>query len=332
MGAGREPVVYYLTHKVREVIGIDLYAGSFMGGEDEPDIPDHPAKYAPFICPPGTPDLRRMDALTLDFPDQSFDFVFSASSIEHFGKEKQIRQSIAEMYRVLKPGGVAAITTELGLNRLARSIPNTRIFRLANLVRICTAPGFQLDHEDIDRRLEAPFALDPIKLPEEVLRRPHVILRYFSTLFTSLSLLLRKPGESALKGEWKGTTEFTPLDYHGRVDARAGSRDVMRGESLPVTLHLENTGNFDWFVNGHSHRIAVGVQLRDRRGGLIDRDFHQFSIPHHLPRKDSLSFEGTIPVCLAPGEYSFWITLKREFITWFPEDTCPPAVINFSVS
>lgn len=331
VGAGREPVVYYLTHKVRRVTGIDLYAGTYLGGEDEPDIPDHPAKYAPFVCEPGNPDLRRMDARNLDFENDGFDFVFSASSIEHFGNTREIRVSLEEMYRVLKPGGAAAITTEVRLNRLGRSIPNTRIFRLNDLLRLCRGVGFILDSKAIDLRLEAPFYQDPIKLPEQVLRRPHVILRYFSTWFTSLSLLLVKPGTGALRGEWRSASTLTPLDYSATVHARADALKLTRGSSLNLHMELANTGNFDWYTGGGSHRIAVGVQLRDRNDGLIDRDFHQFTIPRDLVRGDSISFQGIVPVALAPGKYRLWITLKREFITWFPESSCPPAKVDFMV-
>jgi len=331
VGAGREPVVYYLTHKVREVTGIDLYAGTFLGGEDEPDIPDHPAKYAPFVCPPGSPDLKRMDARNLDFRDNDFDFVFSASSIEHFGDTREIRRSLSEMFRVLKPGGATAITTEIKLNRLGRSIPNTRIFRLRDLLAMCRECGFQVDTDGLDLRLEAPFHRDPVKLPEQVLRRPHVILRYFSTWFTSVSLLLRKPGNQAVRGDWQPSKSVTPLDYSARITSRTNRAQVRRGGLLKLNMEMENLGNFDWFTGGGSHRIAVGVQLRDQNDGLIDRDFHQFTIPRDLGRGDSLTFQGDVPVVLAPGKYRLWVTLKREFITWFPEDTCPPAIVDFQV-
>ncbi|MBN1195982.1 MAG: methyltransferase domain-containing protein [Candidatus Aminicenantes bacterium] len=332
VGAGREPVVYYLTHKVRRVTGVDLYAGTYLGGEDEPDIPDHPAKYAPFVCPPQSPDLRRMDARNLDFKDNSYDFVFSASSIEHFGDMREIRRSLEEMYRVLKPGGAAAITTEIRLNRLGRSIPNTRIFHLDTLLNLCRGAGFTLDVDSMDMRIEAPFHQDPVKLPEQVLRRPHVILRYFSTWFSSLSLLLCKPGTGALRGEWRANPSITPLDYNARITAEAQTSMLSRGARMQLQMKLENTGNFDWYTGGGSHRIAVGVQLRDRSDGLIDRDFHQFTIPRDLPRGDSLSFVGSVPLALAPGKYRLWVTLKREFITWFPESSCPPARVDFQVS
>ena len=50
--------------------------------------------------------IRRMDAEALDFPDQSFDFVWSWGVIHHSSNTRKI---LEEMRRVLKPGGKAVI-------------------------------------------------------------------------------------------------------------------------------------------------------------------------------------------------------------------------------
>ena len=62
-------------------------------------------------------EVRHMDAKQLEFPDDSFDAVFTLSSIEHFGSWANIRQSAREMGRVLRPGGCAFVVTECLLGR-----------------------------------------------------------------------------------------------------------------------------------------------------------------------------------------------------------------------
>lgn len=47
------------------------------------------------------------NALELSYPDQHFDLIVSCEVIEHVGKPAQM---IREMYRVMKPGGVAIMT------------------------------------------------------------------------------------------------------------------------------------------------------------------------------------------------------------------------------
>ena len=51
-------------------------------------------------------DIRQMDAQQLDFPDASFDFVWSWGVIHHSANTEQILREIA---RVLRPGGQAGI-------------------------------------------------------------------------------------------------------------------------------------------------------------------------------------------------------------------------------
>lgn len=49
-----------------------------------------------------TYDLREMDACSMDFPDGSFDFVYSSDVFEHLDDPQK---AIAEVFRILKPGG-----------------------------------------------------------------------------------------------------------------------------------------------------------------------------------------------------------------------------------
>ncbi|HYQ86400.1 MAG TPA: methyltransferase domain-containing protein [Bacteroidota bacterium] len=55
-------------------------------------------------------DIRLMDACNLRFPDNSFDYVFSRAVFEHI---YDVEKASAEIYRVLKPGGIADIRPHL---------------------------------------------------------------------------------------------------------------------------------------------------------------------------------------------------------------------------
>ncbi len=55
-------------------------------------------------------DLRVMDACHLEFPDNHFDYVFSRAVFEHI---YDVPLACKELYRVLKPGGIADIRPHL---------------------------------------------------------------------------------------------------------------------------------------------------------------------------------------------------------------------------
>lgn len=52
------------------------------------------------------PAMRQMDLTALDLPDASFDLIFCSHVLEHIPED---RRAIAEMFRVLKPGGTALV-------------------------------------------------------------------------------------------------------------------------------------------------------------------------------------------------------------------------------
>jgi SAM-dependent methyltransferase len=69
-----------------------------------------------------------MNALDLQFADDSFDAVFSSSSVEHFGDWGAVRRAMAEIHRVLKTGGIASISTEFRIAGDGAGLPGVLMF------------------------------------------------------------------------------------------------------------------------------------------------------------------------------------------------------------
>ena len=57
-----------------------------------------------------------MDALDLRFEDETFDAVYSLSAVEHFGGLDGVRRALDEQRRVVRRGGIVALTTEVVVN------------------------------------------------------------------------------------------------------------------------------------------------------------------------------------------------------------------------
>jgi SAM-dependent methyltransferase len=164
-----------------------------------------------------------MNALDLRFPDETFDIVYSLSSIEHFGGTAGAAQGAREMARVLKPGGHAVITTECLVGRhvldhapvqyairlatfgrrCAGATPRrraTEVFTPAELQRfIVEASGLELvqplDTSISERSFENLAHMGADGQPSTASGNvfPHIVLKAFGAPWTSVFLALRKP-------------------------------------------------------------------------------------------------------------------------------------------
>ena len=198
VGAGHERVLYYLANRTRLTVATDLYGGHFVdtpGQEAAPDFLADPARYAPF--PYRTDRLLPMPAngLHLPFADETFDVVYSLSSIEHFGGHEMAAVAMREKARVLKPGGIAAVATELVLEGpgteelFARDLLDKCVVNASSLV-----PLEAIDEEPPPRELFA----DPVRIDENIDRHPHIVMGMGDTRWTSVMVFLRKPTASEM--------------------------------------------------------------------------------------------------------------------------------------
>lgn len=226
IGAGDERMVFWLANRMGRVVATDIYGeGDFAGREALPSMVEDPAAHAPFPYREDRLEVRWMDARELDFPDESFDVVFSLSSIEHFGSPAEIARSAAEMGRVLRPGGHACVVTECFVHRDPLNAAPVdfavRALTLGSKRRIATPRRRAVVAEvftarELERRIVRPSGLELMQpldlslspetwdnlttsLPGGGLEPaggefyPHLLLRSDRSVFTSVCLPLRKP-------------------------------------------------------------------------------------------------------------------------------------------
>jgi SAM-dependent methyltransferase len=138
VGAGHEEVLFWLANNAGRVVATDIYGeGTFEGREAEATMLTDPAAFAPYPFRNDRLDVRKMDARELEFPDESFDAVFTLSSIEHFGTFDDVSRAAAELGRVLRRGGHAFVVTECFVSsRLIDSRLLQTAVRIATLGRV----------------------------------------------------------------------------------------------------------------------------------------------------------------------------------------------------
>jgi SAM-dependent methyltransferase len=192
VGAGHERILFWLANRVGRVFATDLYGNATwtQGGaiEGDPTMLTDPGHFAKAPYRREALTVLPMDGRALAFADETMDAVYSLSSIEHFGADDEIRRTMREMARVLKPGGVAAVATELVLN----GVPRGETFTPDQLADTVIRPSGLKLVQPIDWTLSMPDFLAPVRLDRDPHALPHLFVRKGRTLFTSVTLFLRK--------------------------------------------------------------------------------------------------------------------------------------------
>jgi hypothetical protein len=167
-----------------------------------------PAQYSQYRYSRGAVIPVHSDARVLALPSAFADGVYSAGSIEHFGSLEAVAAAAEEIGRVLKPGGIAVISTEFRLDG-----PNDRrwfddgcilftpellqdyIVKPSGLELIGEA-SFDTSQETFDNRVVLFEFLEKAKRVETLTDKrnayPNLVLYHEGFLFCSVHVALRK--------------------------------------------------------------------------------------------------------------------------------------------
>jgi len=197
VGAGHEATIYWLTTRVRRVFATDLYLepGSWESDASPAMLVD-PGQSAPSHWNPRRLAVQHMNALELRYEDASFEGVFSSSAIEHFGGHEEVLRAAREMHRVLKPGGVAAISTEFRLRGPSPGLPGVLLLDEDELRSLVVGAAnwqlaSELSLETSTRTLATELDHSGVLAGDAPL--PHIVLAHGDYAWTSVHLALRKP-------------------------------------------------------------------------------------------------------------------------------------------
>jgi SAM-dependent methyltransferase len=322
LGAGAEPIIFFLAGRLRRVVATDLYAGDFSRQEADPRILRDPEAFAPFSYHRDRLEVRRMDATAIDYAAESFDLVFSFSSFEHFGSRRAQRTCLSEVHRVLRPGGVVVLTTEVILNTWGR---HGDYFRLAELLDdLIPGAGFRLAGGDF-RFVTSRATLEGlVRLPHEIERRPHLVLRRWRTYFTSAAFFLEKPAppgtlatRHAARGD-EAPVSLPPL-LRARITASPAAVTVARSTRYALTCRIENIGHATWpsaSPDGFG-LVRLGAHLVPADGAPAILDHGRADLPRDLGPGASAEVRMELSAPAKPGRYRIELDMVREAVAWF---------------
>ena len=211
VAAGYEPLPFVLSNHVGMSVASDLY-GQTAFVEASADMLRYPPRTPYWSRPYERARLLVMnaDATDLPFGDGSFDMLFSCSSVEHFGPSDKIRQSMREAERVLRPGGMYALSVDYLYDSPQAWLPRDRrdehirefLTKRDIEALIVSTPGLSL-REPVDYAVPKHLVTNLFDLetmaaesgtPESGRHRPHIWLHWRNHYLTSLFLVLFKDG------------------------------------------------------------------------------------------------------------------------------------------
>jgi SAM-dependent methyltransferase len=198
VGAGHEHTVFYLTKFVKRVFATDLYHSDTEWQEAPSKMLTNPETFAvPSLkWSPKRLVTQYMNALDLRFEDESFDGIFSCGSIEHFGSLENVAMAAREMGRVLKRGGILALSTEYRVSGPdGDGIPGAILFTAEMLQDYIIGPSGLVPVDPFDGQVEEETSREAYPL-EAALRGERrdrsIALTSGGYLWTSAALCLRK--------------------------------------------------------------------------------------------------------------------------------------------
>ncbi|MBW4658512.1 MAG: class I SAM-dependent methyltransferase [Drouetiella hepatica Uher 2000/2452] len=194
LGVGTESLIYAFTNVCQKVVATDLYKS--QNWSTAALSTDAVYEANPFPYQRDRLVVQHMDMTQVEYPDASFDFVWSCCSIEHVNNFQELHKVFQEIHRVLKPGGIAALTTEYNPTQQHSYEPNMLFTDQHWLDRWMTGADPLIRGLDLLDSIDYTASPSPENAPEPLRAPRHAIALYSRDIvITSIAFFLRKQGE-----------------------------------------------------------------------------------------------------------------------------------------
>lgn len=206
LGGGNERVLFSIARHIKKLFVTDLYDDSTSWDCARTGDPDEFIKASkPFPVDDTKIKALKMDMRKLDFADNTFDFCYSSCAIEHIGEYQDFLQHFNEVNRVLKPGGIYVLTTELQFGEETITDENNFIFTKDYIAKLISESDLDIvsdvNVELTKNNINYPYPSNIQSIAfsgnnnfsQRIVEQfPHLILIRGNVPFTSVLLILRK--------------------------------------------------------------------------------------------------------------------------------------------
>jgi SAM-dependent methyltransferase len=258
IGAGTDATTFALARRGAHVVAVDRYLARtpWSAGAPAGMLVD-PARHCLLDVPRGHVIAVHSNAVRLNLPPSAFDGVFCCGTLEHLGSFDAVVLAMREIARILKPGGVAVIATEMRVDGPAdlEGFHDDVLLLTPALIQrhVVEASGLvlrtPLDLRQSDATFESRSGVsDFIErastlqcLDEKRAASPGLVLYHEGFLFCPVVLTLHKDGELAARPETSGERDVLARaaadDTTVLRELEANQREARKSERVPES-HL----------------------------------------------------------------------------------------------
>jgi SAM-dependent methyltransferase len=311
-GAGTGWSSRYLTQLGYEVIVCDVSSCAL-------DVAKQLFERQPVAGRHVPPRFLNFDGRRFDLPDESVDRIVCIDAFHHVPNPEAV---LAEMGRVLRPGGVAGFQ-EPGPNHSKKAqsqfeMKNYTVIENDILMGDIWAWAKDAGFTDIEL---AVFTSEPFHLSVDdygdFLRHGPTVDRYYDHVRRFVEdrrIFFLSKGEPLTSDSRERRGLLAHLDV--RLDSQLVDGTI-RG-----VADIENTGSNIWLPSDADlGPVRLGVHLYGAGGALIDRDFARIDLPSGsgpgVRPGEKVRVEFAIPAPAAPGDYLVEFDLVAEHVCWF---------------
>ena len=272
------------------------------------------------------PQFLPYDGHTLPLDNGACDRVVVYDAFHHVPNQREV---LSEMYRVLAPDGVVAMS-EPGKGHASSPTSIAESAGTGVLENELVIEDVGVLAEDVGFGAVNVLAEGPARryeIPVRELGRfkgGRGFRRYWSSLCVEL---LYHHYVLLYKGSSRATTERPgKLSSELRIVCPAGPVALSRGARLRVDLRVANIGDTCWLHRGAGDSRAgwtrVGVHMHEAGepvGKVIDFDWHRAEFDGDVEPESSVRVRCDLPAIHRAGAYDLRFDLVVEGLTWFAE-------------